>query len=201
MTNKNYRMKRKNNGKGWKIALSVIFSLLVLSAAGACIYCFLDNDIKKDLGIADSTSLAVTIDGKTYEEDASGLFLASGVHITVEDTGEPCYMQILRPDADFSVTIDGKETEWNALPMDFTAGFSVQQAEDGFLLEFPSLEMIIGIVTEADEVKVNETPQTDLVTILFTSGKKSRRISFAIIDDIEVTPKFEVDIMPPHIIF
>ena len=133
---------------------------------------------------------------KIYTEDANGVTIYPGDEIRVQSlTGAEGYTFHIEANGekDFAFTVGEEPYTWKDLAgRDMTKGFTIEETENGFTVDYTDLEGVIAAVLGA-EVTIGEDADTsgDLFVLVLTCGEKDFRLSFGVglpVEGVEVDP-------------
>ena len=186
--------KKEKTARTWRTVGIVILSVLllaVLAAAGLGI-AYLATD---GFGGKAPTTI-VMVGDKIYTEDANGVTIYPGDEIRVQSlTGAEGYTFRIEANGekDFAFTVGEEPYTWKDLAgRDMTKGFTIEDTENGFTVDYTDLDGVIAAVLGA-EVTIGEDADTsgDLFVLVVTCGEKDLRLSFGVglpVEGVEVNP-------------
>lgn len=133
---------------------------------------------------------------KIYTEDTNGVTIYPGDEIRVQSlTGAEGYTFRIEANGekDFAFTVGEEPYSWKDLAgRDMTKGFTIEETENGFTVDYTDLEGVISSVLGA-EVTIGEDTDTsgDPFVLIVTCGEKDLRLSFGVglpVEGVEVDP-------------
>lgn len=186
--------KKEKTARTWRTVGIVILSVLllaILAAAGLGIaYLVTDGFGGK------ATTTIVMVGDKIYTDDTNGVTIYPGDEIRVQSlTGAEGYTFRIEAngDKDFAFTVGEEPYSWKDLAgRDMTKGFTIEETENGFTIDYTDLDGVIAAVLGA-EVTIGEDTDTsgDLFVLVVTCGEKDLRLSFGVglpVEGVEVDP-------------
>lgn len=186
--------KKEKTARTWRTVGIVILSVLllaILAAAGLGIAYLVTDGFG---GKAPTT--IVMVGDKIYTEDTNGVTIYPGDEIRVQSlTGAEGYTFRIEANGekDFAFTVGEEPYSWKDLAgRDMTKGFTIEETENGFTVDYTDLEGVIAAVLGA-EVTIGEDADTsgDLFVLVLTCGEKDLRLSFGVglpVEGVEVDP-------------
>lgn len=193
-SNRQRQAKKEKTARTWRTVGIVILSVLllaILAAAGLGIaYLVTDGFGGK------ATTTIVMVGDKIYTEDANGVTIYPGDEICVQSlTGAEGYTFRIEANGekDFAFTVGEEPYSWKDLAgRDMTKGFTIEDTENGFTIDYTDLDGVIAAVLGA-EVTIGEDADTsgDLFFLVVTCGEKDLRLSFGVglpVEGVEVDP-------------
>lgn len=193
-SNRQRQAKKEKTARTWRTVGIVILSVLllaILAAAGLGIAYLVTDGFG---GKAPTT--IVMVGDKIYTEDANGVTIYPGDEICVQSlTGAEGYTFRIEANGekDFAFTVGEEPYSWKDLAgRDMTKGFTIEDTENGFTIDYTDLDGVIAAVLGA-EVTIGEDADTsgDLFFLVVTCGEKDLRLSFGVglpVEGVEVNP-------------
>lgn len=193
-SNRQRQAKKEKTARTWRTVGIVILSVLllaILAAAGLGIaYLVTDGFGGK------ATTTIVMVGDKIYTDDTNGVTIYPGDEIRVQSlTGADGYTFRIEANGekDFAFTVGEEPYSWKELAgRDMTKGFTIEDTENGFTIDYTDLDGVIAAVLGA-EVTIGEDADTsgDLFVLVVTCGEKDLRLSFGVglpVEGVEVDP-------------
>ena len=186
--------KKEKTARTWRTVGIVILSVLllaILAAAGLGIAYLVTDGFG---GKAPTT--IVMVGDKIYTDDTNGVTIYPGDEIRVQSlTGADGYTFRIEANGekDFAFTVGEEPYSWKDLAgRDMTKGFTIEDTENGFTIDYTDLNGVIAAVLGA-EVTIGEDADTsgDLFVLVVTCGEKDLRLSFGVglpVEGVEVDP-------------
>lgn len=193
-SNRQRQAKKEKTARTWRTVGIVILSVLllaILAAAGLGIAYLVTDGFG---GKAPTT--IVMVGDKIYTEDTNGVTIYPGDEIRVQSlTGAEGYTFRIEANGekDFAFTVGEEPYTWKDLAgRDMTKGFTIEETENGFTVDYADLEGVISSVLGA-EVTIGEDADTsgDPFVLIVTCGEKDLRLSFGVglpVEGVEVDP-------------
>lgn len=193
-SNRQRQAKKEKTARTWRTVGIVILSVLllaILAAAGLGIAYLVTDGFG---GKAPTT--IVMVGDKIYTEDANGVTIYPGDEIRVQSlTGAEGYTFRIEANGekDFAFTVGEEPYSWKDLAgRDMTKGFTIEETENGFTIDYTDLNGVIAAVLGA-EVTIGEDADTsgDPFVLIVTCGEKDLRLSFGVglpVEGVEVDP-------------
>lgn len=145
-----------------------------------------------------SETFSVTVNGKTYSSDVSGLILPKKTEIVINGADSfTAEIRAVMPEEDFTFSVGAEEWNWSDFSSyDLTAGFDVTVYSDSFTLDYEDLASVIrGTLGYNAEVAVGNVPWSDLFNLRVSDGDQNISVKFTI-EGI-----FRIELDSPAIIF
>ena len=193
-SNRQRQTKKEKTTRTWRTVGIVILSVLllaILAAAGLGIAYLVTDGFG---GKAPTT--IVMVGDKIYTEDTNGVTIYPGDEIRVQSlTGAEGYTFRIEANGekDFAFTVGEEPYSWKDLAgRDMTKGFTIEETENGFTVDYTDLEGVIAAVLGA-EVTIGEDTDTsgDPFVLIVTCGEKDLRLFFGVglpVEGVEVNP-------------
>lgn len=146
----------------------------------------------------ESETFSVTVNGKTYGSDVSGLILPKKTKIGINGADSfAAEIRAIMPEEDFTFSVGAEEWKWSELSSyDLTAGFDITVYADSFILDYEDLASVIrGTLGYNAEVTVGNVSWGDLFNLRVSDGNQSISVKFTL-EGI-----FRITLDPPAIIF
>ena len=181
--------KQERRGGGFGRFLAILLVIILVAAGIGAAYYFTGGFG----GIGPTFS--VTHAEKTYYREGEDLLLANKAEFEVTRAFWDDYeITIETGDADFDLTVGEEPYKWSQLEGDYTKGFNVTKTDNGFTIEYETLQGILEAVHGA--VTIEEDAVGDIFELVIKCAKNEIRIGFGV-----YLPVSGITLSPDNIIF
>lgn len=173
-----------------KIILLVLVVIIILAAAVFGAY-YLSNGFGGKYA-----TFATTVNGDLiFKSGSIPLYRGSEVKV-VSFSDYSMKVVAAEPEEDFAFIVDGETVNFSDYAgEDMTAGFTFTESDGVITVDYGSLDEILSDAL-GEEIKITDTADGELFTLVITSGKSKLDLSFAL-----ASYDYDIVLEPDHIIF